>query len=74
MQVKAEYFQRKNGSLFFIKENKELLEVTLPPRKVKVNLIKGENYILDNTTGKVTIKKCVQNEQNTKQNIQNTIN
>ena len=59
MQVKAEYFQRKNGSLFFIKENKELLEVTLPPRKVKVNLIKGENYILDNTTGKVTIKKSV---------------
>ncbi len=59
MQVKAEYFQRKNGSLFFIKENKELLEVTLPPKRCKVNLIKGENYILDNTTGKVTIKKCV---------------
>ena len=60
MQVKAEYFQRKNGSLFFFKENKELLEVTLPPRKVKVNLIKGENYILDNTSGKVTINKLKQ--------------
>jgi hypothetical protein len=59
MQVKAEYFQRKNGSLFFIKENKELLEVTLPPRKVKVNLIKGEKYILDNTSGKVTINKYI---------------
>ncbi len=59
MKVEAKYFQRKNSSLFFFKENKELLEVTLPPQVSKVNLIKGEKYILDNTTGKVTIKKCV---------------
>ena len=59
MQIKAEYFQRKNSSLVFTAENKELIRIKIPFQKVKVNLIKGEYYLLDNTNGKVTINKYV---------------
>ena len=41
MQIKAEYFQRKNSSLVFIAENKELIYLKLPYNSVKINLNKG---------------------------------
>ena len=58
MQIKAEYFQRKNSSLVFIAENKELIYLKIPFNGVKVN--KGEIYMLENINGTFTINKWVE--------------
>lgn len=60
MQIKAEYFQRKNSSLVFIAENKELIYLKIPFNSVKVNLNKGEIYMLENINGTFTINKWVE--------------
>lgn len=60
MQIKAEYFQRKNSSLVFIAENKELIYLKIPFNGVKVNLNKGEIYMLENINGTLTINKWVE--------------
>lgn len=60
MQIKAEYFQRKNSSLVFIAENKELIYLKLPYNSVKINLNKGEIYMLENINGTYTINKWIE--------------
>ena len=60
MQIKAEYFQRKNSSLVFIAENKELIFLKLPYNSVKINLNKGEIYMLENINGTYTINKWIE--------------
>ena len=60
MQIKAEYFQRKNSSLVFIAENKELIYLKIPFNGVKVNLNKGEIYMLENINVTFTINKWVE--------------
>ena len=60
MKIKAEYFQRKNSSLVFIAENKELIYLKIPFKAVQVNLNKGEIYMLENINGTFTINKWVE--------------
>ena len=60
LQIRAEYFQRKNSSLVFIAENKELIYLKLPYNSVKVNLNKGEIYMLENINGAYSINKWIE--------------
>ncbi len=60
MQIKAEYFQRKNSSLVFIAENKELIYLKIPFKAVQVNLNKCEIYMLEYINGSFTINKWVE--------------
>ena len=60
LQIRAEYFQRKNSSLVFIAENKELIYLKLPFNSVKINLNKGEIYMLENINGTYTINKWIE--------------
>ena len=60
LQIRAEYFQRKNSSLVFIAENKELIFLKLPYNSVKINLNKGEIYMLENINGTYTINKWIE--------------
>ena len=60
LQIRAEYLQRKNSSLVFIAENKELIYLKLPYNSVKINLNKGEIYMLENINGAYSINKWIE--------------
>jgi len=59
-QVKAEYFQRKNNTLVFKTENNKNIFLKMPYQRIKLNLNKGEIYMLENTNGNITINKWIE--------------